>query len=140
MSCAPALSAVARRGAQLTGVRSATGGGGSSQPQVAASLRLPVPPPPATPSRESPLKEAVGLRPPLKGLYARPARRGHAKANPGQAGEERSAVPSLAGSLPPAPAEPAAGERLMTGYGGGGMVNGLKKARRESWVKMLLML
>ncbi|EDR1780303.1 hypothetical protein IOS36_004666 [Salmonella enterica] len=33
-----------------------------------------------------------------------------------------------------------AGERVMTGCDGGGMVNGLKNARRESWVNVLLML
>ncbi|EDX5692954.1 hypothetical protein IHY83_002880 [Salmonella enterica] len=33
-----------------------------------------------------------------------------------------------------------AGERGMTGRGGGGMVNGRQNARRESWVNMLLML
>ncbi|EGX6618221.1 hypothetical protein JE592_004426 [Salmonella enterica] len=31
-----------------------------------------------------------------------------------------------------------AGERVMTGCDGGGMVNGLKNARRESWVNVLL--
>ncbi|ECF6029107.1 hypothetical protein FNI64_23225 [Salmonella enterica subsp. salamae] len=65
-----------------------------------------------------------------------PVRRGHAgtaqTSGPGVT-ERRKA--SLAGSLPPAPAEP-----LMTESHGGGMVNGLKKARRESWVKVLLML
>lgn len=88
-----------------------------------------------------------------------PARRGHARANPGQAAEERSAVPALAGSLPPAPAEPApgaqaslytrhglpwepqrgpGGEPVMTGSDGGGMVNGRQNARRENWVNVLL--
>ncbi|EEI9693456.1 hypothetical protein [Salmonella enterica] len=33
-----------------------------------------------------------------------------------------------------------AGERLMTGRDGGGMVNGRQNACRESWVKVLLKL
>ncbi|MFI0642722.1 hypothetical protein ACH33B_07810 [Escherichia coli] len=86
--------------------------------------------------------------------------RGHAQATPGQAAVPQSAVPSLADSLPPAPADPApwprhaAGGGLaaprhglpetdlaesgMTGGGGDAMVSGRKNARRESWVNMLL--
>ncbi|MGI5662052.1 hypothetical protein [Escherichia coli] len=86
---------------------------------------------------------ACGLR--LKGLYARPASSGcggscrakgraslvpaspasaarpgpcgHAKANPGQAAVPQSAVPSLADSLPPAPADPAPWPRHAAGGG-----------------------
>ncbi|WP_183059289.1 hypothetical protein [Salmonella enterica] len=32
------------------------------------------------------------------------------------------------------------GERVMTGDGSGGMVNGRQKARRENWVNVLLKL
>jgi len=90
-----------------------------------------------------------------------PARCCHAKSNPGQAAVPQSAVPPLAGSVPPAPAEPApcaqaslctrhglpgetprgpGAEPVMTGSGGGGMVNGRQKARRESRVNVLLKL
>lgn len=41
-----------------------------------------------------------------------PVRCGHAKANPGQAAVPQSAVPSLAGSLPPAPADPRRGPAM----------------------------
>ncbi|HGF1003213.1 TPA: hypothetical protein ACF8OM_003997 [Escherichia coli] len=44
-----------------------------------------------------------------------PVRRGHAKANPGQAAVPQSAVPSLADSLPPAPADPAPWPRHAAG-------------------------
>ncbi|HHW7757024.1 hypothetical protein [Escherichia coli] len=44
-------------------------------------------------------------------------RRGHAKANPGQAAVPQSAVPSLADSLPPAPADPAPWSRHAAGGG-----------------------
>ncbi len=46
-----------------------------------------------------------------------PVRRGHAKANPGQAAVPQSAVPSLADSLPPAPADPAPWPRHAAGGG-----------------------
>ena len=98
--------------------------------------------------------------PPRKPPLPAPVRCGHAKATPGQAAVPQSAVPSLANSLPPAPADPApwprhaAGgvlaaprhgvpetdlvESGMTGGGGGAMVSGRENARRESWVNMLL--
>lgn len=47
-------------------------------------------------------------KPPLPALV----RRGHAKANPGQAAVPQSAVPSLADSLPPAPADPRRGPAM----------------------------
>lgn len=78
----------------------------------------------------------VGLRPPLKGRYARPAASGcggsqsfllarsrlasfrsrpgprcHAKSNPGQPAEEQSAVPALAGFASPHPAGTSPGRR-----------------------------
>ncbi|EMD0442310.1 hypothetical protein VPS41_004648 [Escherichia coli] len=43
------------------------------------------------------------------------ARPGHAKATPGQAAVPQSAVPSLADSLPPAPADPAPWPRHAAG-------------------------
>ena len=70
---------------------------------------------------------------------------GHAKATPGQAAVPQSAVPSLADSLPPAPAAPRRGlpetdlvESGMTGGGGDAMVSGRANAYRESRVNVLL--
>ena len=56
-----------------------------------------------------------GLR--LKDFMPAPVRRGHATATPGQAAVPQSAVPSLADSLPPAPADPAPWPRHAAGGG-----------------------
>ncbi|EEV6020732.1 hypothetical protein BB546_25660 [Escherichia coli] len=62
-------------------------------------------------------KGRASLVPASQATAARPGPCGHAKANPGQAVVPQSAVPSLADSLPPAPADPAPWPRHAAGGG-----------------------
>lgn len=62
-------------------------------------------------------KGRASLVPASQATAARPGPCGHAKANPGQAAVPQSAVPSLADSLPPAPADPAPWPRHAAGGG-----------------------
>ncbi|WP_032286003.1 hypothetical protein, partial [Escherichia coli] len=62
-------------------------------------------------------KGRASLVPASQATAARPGPCGHAKANPGQAVVPQSAVPSLADSLPPAPAAPAPWPRHAAGGG-----------------------
>ncbi|HGW6499610.1 hypothetical protein [Escherichia coli] len=70
-------------------------------------------------------KGRASLVPASQATAARPGPCGHAKATPGQAAVPQSAVPSLADSLPPAPADPAPWTRHAAGGGLAGPRHGL---------------
>ena len=141
MSCAPAFSAVARAAQSLALLSAVVPFCGPAVAAIPGGSGGPVRPRHRGPAS---CKRLSAWRPPLKRALCPPGvvwlrrlvprkkaarhsfpprqlplpalvRRGHAKANPGQAAVPQSAVPSLADSLPPAPADPAPWPRHAAG-------------------------